>query len=305
MSKAIDSLTEDLVCEKYLNGISAKEITTIANCCLDTVYKIIKRRGLQTNNSRIENMIDQRYLDGLNGSEIADEIGCCSETVYNILKKHDVQRRPRELCLRKYNLDVNFFNKINTEEKAYWLGFITADGAIVNSRLNIKLSSKDRVHLEKLSNSLSTDQPIYDRLSGRKGKMHKSSYLCISSKIIVEDLKNYGIVPRKSLSEEFFNCSAELQRHYMRGLFDGDGSIGKVKYGWKLSMCGSKNLIHDFRDYLVNSLKVTPQKLRNQKNLWYLYVGRKTDIRTVLNYLYQDSTISLDRKFSLYKQVIS
>jgi hypothetical protein len=305
MSKTIYSRTEDLVCEKYLNGISAKEITEIADCCLDTVYKIIKRRGLQTNNSRIESMIDQRYLDGLNAVEIAEELGCCPETVYNLLKKHNIPRRPRELSLRKYNLDVNFFSKIDTEEKAYWLGFVTADGAIVNSRLNVKLSSKDRIHLEKLSNSLSTDQPICDILSERKGKLHPSSYLCISSKIIIEDLKKYGVVPRKSLREVFYNCSDELQRHYLRGLFDGDGSIGKVKYGWKLSMCGSKDLIHEFRDHLVNSLEVTPQKLRNQKNLWYLYVGRKTDVRTVLNYLYQDSTVSLDRKFSLYKQVMS
>ena len=202
-------------------------------------------------------------------------------------------------------MNVNYFGEIDSEEKAYWLGFITADGGIVNSRLTIQLSSIDRTHVEKLANQLDTNQPIFDRSCERKGKFHKVSYLCVSSKLIVEDLKKYGLTPNKSTREIYYNCSEELQRHYLRGLFDGDGCIRKIKYGWLLAMCGSHDLIHSFRNHLVNSLGVTPQKLRKQKNLWYLYFARKADVRTVLNYLYQDSTVSLDRKFSLYEQVAS
>lgn len=294
---------ENLICEQYQAGLSAKRITLIADCTLDTVYKVLKRRGIQTNNLRIENLVIQKYDSGLNAIEIANQLGCCKNTVYNLLEKKNIKRRPRELCLRKYNLDVNFFNKIDSEEKAYWLGFVTADGGIVNSRMTVKLSSRDRNHLVKLANSLKTNQPIYDIEGERKGKVHKSSYLCINSKTIVDDLKRYGITPNKSLKEKYYNCGRELQRHYMRGLFDGDGSIGKLKYGFKITMCGSESLIFDFHNHLSSELNVVSQKIRCQKGLNYLTFGKKQCVRLILDYFYRGSTINLERKFMQQQEV--
>lgn len=305
MSKTIKQDVQDAICEKYLSGVKAKEIANLLCVCVDTVYQVIKRRGIKTQRKQIESVVDEKYLSGSNATEISEELGCCPETVYNLLKKHNIHRRPRELSLRKYNLNVEYFKEINSEEKAYWLGFITADGGIVNSRLTIKLATKDKSHLEKFVGDLETDQPIFDIFSERKGTLNASSYVCISSKLIVNDLKKYGIVPNKSLREVYYNCVSDLQRHYLRGLFDGDGSIGKVKYGWLTTMCGSNELIHEFKNHLVKKLNVKPQKLRCQKNLWYLSFGKKNDVKLILDYLYGNSNISLDRKLNLYKQVIS
>jgi transposase len=293
---------QDAICEKYLSGLKSREIAQLFGVCIDTIYQVIKRRGIKTQRKQIESVVSEKYLCGFNAIEIAEELGCCKDTVYNLLKKQNISRRPLELSLRKYDLNVSYFNKIDSEQKAYWLGFITADGGIVNSRLTIKLATKDKSHLEKFVAELETDQPIFDTISDRKGTLTASSYICISSKLIVNDLKKYGIIPNKSLREVYYNCSSDLQRHYLRGLFDGDGSIGKVKYGWLTTMCGSNGLINEFKNHLVEKLNVKPQKLRCQKNLWYLSFGKKNDVKLILNYLYGNSNISLDRKLNLYKQ---
>lgn len=244
------------------------------------------------------------YNQGLIASKIANMLDCCKDTIYNVLKHFGISRRPRQLALRRYSLDLTFFKSINTESKAYWLGFVTADGGIVNSRLTVNLARRDRVHLEKLRQSLKTDQPIKDRDSFRKGKNSPASYLAISSKPLVDDLAFYGVVPRKSTREKYYQCSGDLSRHYLRGLFDGDGCLGKTKFGYRLTFCGSKEMVNAFAEHLIGKLNVVKQKMRKQKKLWYVYFGRKSDINKILNYLYADATLYLNRKHSQYNRFV-
>ena len=152
---------------------------------------------------------------------------------------------------RKYNVNDVYFNKIDTEEKAYWLGFLLADGCIHErdgqDRLSLVLGIKDKNHLEKFKKSLSFEGPIidYTKKSGLFiGLIH--SYIRITSQLLVNDLAKVGCMPRKTLTLEFPIIYDELRHHFIRGYFDGDGNFQSDANHHQIRCCSrSKQLIND------------------------------------------------------------
>ena len=88
------------------------------------------------------------------------------KTIYDIIKRNGIKK----VGNKKYQVDDNYFNLIDTEEKAYWLGFLYADGYVRmkdsrSGQLKLKLSSKDRDHIILFNKCLSSNYPIKDYLS--------------------------------------------------------------------------------------------------------------------------------------------
>lgn len=135
--------------------------------------------------------------------------------------------------MKKYSYDENYFENIDTEEKAYWLGFIAADGSIGETcGLEISLSYKDIDHLYKFANNIGAE---IDIISTRMVKEYKVCRIFINNKKIINDLSKYGIIRNKGYKLDFPNfLNDEMLKHYLRGYFDGDGSIstnGKNRNG--------------------------------------------------------------------------
>ncbi len=131
---------------------------------------------------------------------------------------------------RKYSLDrEDFFEIIDSPEKAYWLGFIAADGGLRSPehgggrRLTLNLSAKDKSHLILLNSVLGSSRP----LRRWKSKGPNGGYrLSISSAKMCRDLESHGIIPRKTFSlEPPTGIPSRLNLHFIRGYFDGDGSV--------------------------------------------------------------------------------
>ena len=196
----------------------------------------------------------------------------------------------------KYTFSRDYFKEIDTEEKAYWLGFIAADGCIGTNRNTIRVDLKvaDKNHLEKLRTSISGNQPIVEAHGGA------SAYIDMNSKGMVEDLLQYGLTPNKSLTLNInFDLIPEpLIHHFIRGYFDGDGSINyytRAPYWydeWELSFVSTQAVLLKFQEYFNK-----PHKLFTcGKNFRFCYKS-KQDIKEVLEYMYQDASIYLDRKY--------
>ena len=128
---------------------------------------------------------------------------------------------------RKYYLNnPNYFENINTEEKAYFLGFIAADGCIYDPKdsrqtiIRIGISKTDKEILEKFQKELGTNKPITEIVRNNK----EYSSLEISSQIIGDDLKELGLTPRKTYKKTWVELdNIFLQNAFIRGYFDGDG----------------------------------------------------------------------------------
>ena len=196
----------------------------------------------------------------------------------------------------KYHFQRDYFKVIDSEQKAYWLGFIAADGCVGThmNTVRIDLKSTDKTHLEKLRSSIHGDQPI---VSSHRGA---SCYLDMNSKDMVQDLIRYGITPNKSLTLDinFDLIPFDLLHHFIRGYFDGDGSINyytRAPYWydeWELSFISTAKVLLKFQE-LFNK----PHKLFACGNNFRFCYKSKQDIKEVLEYMYQDATIYLDRKY--------
>lgn len=207
--------------------------------------------------------------------------------------------------LLKFN--NKFFDKIDTEEKAYWLGFLYADGAISKDGRNIvelSLKSSDINHLEKFKSSL-----------GFKKEKHifQDDIRCrieIVDKHTRQQLIFLGCTPRKSLTLTFpteEQVPFYLLPHFLRGYMDGDGSVylgkqknknGTVKEFPRLSILGT----HNFLSNAIEKMNWPIAKIRQPSGA-YAVEWAHHKAKYILDTLYQNATIYLDRKMEKYQYI--
>lgn len=211
----------------------------------------------------------------------------------------------------KYTISQNFFEKIDTQEKAYILGFISADGCVHKTSLIINISNNDIEILEKIKENIGSTHPIKisaERKSILNGKIIKSGKMAalrIVNKKISIDLFNLGIVPKKSLTLKFptnDQVPNNLIRHFIRGYFDGDGSVFKSKKCncLRIRFCGTYDFLLSIKGFLENNL-IKSNKITKNHNIFEFGIGGKKNINKFYNFLYKDSTIFLQRKKNIFK----
>lgn len=252
----------------------------------------------------------------------------------DINKFNDVQKTEKQvrgkarimgLSKKLHKLNREFFNEIDTEEKAYWLGFIYADGWIsimdnqkdnrTSYELGIEVSIVDTEHLQKFAKSLEYDtvkiskkknEPVsVKQPNGSYSKGNKitfSSTMRVYSKQIVLDLASQGVVERKTDSDIFPEVERHLFKHFLRGYFDGDGCI---TIGKKMNQChitsANPEILYYIKEKLENSFGIVMGNIYSEHEKKYrLYVSKKDDVLMFLEFMYQDSCVYLDRKYKLY-----
>ena len=260
--------------------------------------------------------ITKLYKEGKNGKEISSLLGFkYHQPVYNYFKKMGWPRIGKH-GKKTYKIDENFFKCINTESKAYILGFICADGHIERDRLSIILSIKDRDILEKIRSALHSNHPIkiVYRLNPYKKSNNKILTLVtlmIGSVELVKPLFNMGLTSNKTytLNGDILKYVPKyLMRDFLRGYFDGDGSIvfgRKYSSGYKynINVCGNKEfLLKSFQVYFPTSNKLYKDLYSKQCYVWK--VSKKDKVRDLMHYLYYNSSISLQRKYNEFRKIM-
>lgn len=240
------------------------------------------------------------YSNGDSIAKIAKHYEVGTSCIKRILKKNNVNIINRQNVAK---MNESVFEVIDSEEKAYWLGFIYADGYISNGEFGVHLSIKDEEHIKKLKSFLEFTGNI------RYKKSTQSCGIAFRNKKIIGDLKKLGVVERKSKVLTFpteAQVPQYLIRHFIRGYVDGDGYVGFNKNGLcRLSILGTESML----DGIIKAMGFKKLKIRKaNKNgcdevkeiEWGgLYVF------DYLSQLYNDSTIFLDRKQSKIKESIN
>ncbi len=216
---------------------------------------------------------------------------------------------------RKYNLNESIFEKISSEEQAYWLGFFTADGCITENKIRITLAEKDYPHLL-----------LWKKFTGWEGKdyYHKDTKaweVYFRSTKIKNDLSLFGIRPRKTFTVRFLYdmLTKDLTAHYVRGIFDADGCITKqtrkvikpsgktyLYAGGEFSIEGNTEFLKDLqRIVFVNNLHLPMTSLNySRKRIARIRYGGIDQLATIYHYLYDGSTIYLERKRYLFENIL-
>ena len=184
------------------------------------------------------------------------------EDNYPLYNNHISNRRIRH----------TFFDTIETELQAYLLGFYAADGSIDEKRktLRVHLQSGDSEIVYLFKDSISPDARTFTVaphiVTGRNGmkvNAHASFGVDITSSKLCNALVDLGIGYNKSVAElKIPSIPEDLVKHFIRGYFDGDGSVSKYAKNIKVNFTGCTNFITSLRDYLA-SIKVVPQNKLN------------------------------------------
>lgn len=205
---------------------------------------------------------------------------------------------------QKYNVNHTYFDNIDTEEKAYWLGFIMADGCVYKQentyRFQVNLSTIDINHLEKLNKAVDSTYKVISK--DYRGDLISS--LRYNNKEFCESLIKQGIVPRKSGREQIPQSIPEnLLRHFIRGYFDGDGCLYIYPDNKRatLSFVSSLDLVSNIKT-IIESIEgyVAPKAIVQRGKAYYIQVSNLDTISKMYEYLYKDCTIFLDRKKILF-----
>jgi hypothetical protein len=243
-----------------------------------------------------------KYSNGTSYCSIAREYSVNEETVRKLLIREGVYVGRG---VRRYSINESFFEKIDTEAKAYWLGFISADGHVGDYELRIQLGAKDKDHLRKFKESIKAEHPISE-LSGQCGT--PVVRICVGSKKLSKSLRRLGLDSNKTFNIKPCDRVPEnLLRHYWRGVVDGDGWILKRKTGWDLGLCSaSHEFLEGFREFIINHIPNYSGKVKqDKKTLYRLRCNGISMPRQMASILYYNSSVYLDRKKVMAEQAVS
>lgn len=229
-----------------------------------------------------EPTIVELYKQGKNQHEIASLYGTYNTTIRRILLRNGII--PRNQSEAQVSVKENPFNKEN-EESYYWLGYLIADGCVGKDNRVIINTNKDPEHLAKYGKYI--NKPLRSYYNKKYGVWEYSVFF--NNKSIVKELMQMGIMPNKSLNLEL--CFP-LNRHILRGVFDGDGSVSvnksvTITSGSELFI---KQLGNFFEDHNIRYSIVIDKR----GNVCYnLYIKDKQRFYSLL---YDNATIYLERK---------
>ena len=176
-----------------------------------------------------KNIIDLYQNKNMSTVKIGKKYGCSHKKIAKVLESYNIPRTG--ISRRKYRINENFFDKIDNQDKAYILGFLYADGCNYKPKQTVSMSlqEEDFDILEKIRVCMGNEHPLeYIDYSNKHdfGYTYKNQYrMLIFSKHMCDSLDNIGMTPNKSLTLEFPMIDKELYRHFIRGYFDGDGSV--------------------------------------------------------------------------------
>lgn len=209
---------------------------------------------------------------------------------------------------KKYH-NSDYFKEIDSEVKAYILGYLIADGSIEESnrkdrpsklvRLRFGCVSEDDEILKLIQSEIAPDNKL--RYYQPKGNRKKTTILQICDKDLINDLRTlYNVQPRKTYHQdfEFPNIPIKYERDFIRGFIDGDGSIGRHHFSM---ICNSLKFAEQIRDKVIATIPELKWHIykENRKitDYWSLHFSMNLKVsHLIYDYLYKDATVFLERK---------
>ena len=277
------------------------------------VLIIMNKKNLKKLSKEI---LEYEYKNCGSMQKMADKLEVSVDSIYKYMKLHNVEYERK--YKGTYYCNNNFF-KDESAESFYLAGFIAADGSVQYRKyskiLKITLSKKDIDHLEKIKKILESNHPIKE-YTVKKSKLVDSNHECvelqIANKNIVEDLAKFNIIPNKTKIYEMpeWLLSHQFLNHFMRGYFDGDGTItycglgkGRKILQLNFSILGTEKFIQQYREILSKNCNTNCVKIINHHSIYKIGYSGNNIVKNIYDFLYKDQTICLQRKMLKYNYI--
>lgn len=257
-----------------------------------------------------KNIIED-YLSNLSLRQLELKYNVTRATISKYLEEKQI-KQSKGNHYRKYFHMENFFEDIDNEKKAYWLGFMFADGYIINKEnrygqdaFGITLAEDSLDTLEKFKKDIEASNPInWD--NSKKGQ--RQCKINLTSQKTVNDLIDKGCFKQKSLIlEPPKKVPENLIPHFIRGFFDGDGSI--IKYErtetstiFQINITSTYEMVKWIKDY-IGMGQIIPERRREQT--WYFTLGGNQQVIKFYHLLYENATVWMDRKYNRFQELLN
>ena len=220
--------------------------------------------------------------------------------------KESVIKNRKMLAERAYNfrhrVNHKAFDPPMTPEKAYWIGFLLADGCVYDNRIVLGLNARDESHVKLFQKFVQGEYYSICRTASNNASTFKFVSKHMSGRLV-----KYGIVPCKSLTECFGAGIAELlMSHYVRGVFDGDGSVHmdsrpRIIVQITAGEFFCSKMIDELNKHNIHSIGPYASKSRA-----FSVQVQNSNAKQFLNWIYAGSTedTRLSRKFKKYRDII-
>lgn len=311
---------KDNIIADYLAGMTGVELGKKYGYHNSTVSKWLHKWGVSRGRKSVKrdkiehSVVNDFKTNNFYCEDLAKKYDVDVHTIYSILDEYNL---PREHTGIKSKCNEDYFMTIDNPNKAYLLGFITADGTIANGRLSIEIHEKDAELLTFFAEEINPDVKISNincvtsTVSNTNHKKYitqkHNRRIAFGSKKLGESLAKYGIVQNKSKTITRVPCElipSDLLPFYFRGLIDGDGCIHKN--GGVSIYSGSLPFIQNVQSILINELSLSQLKIYHGTSYFITWTS-KTDRQKLYNYLYKDlnDTYYLPRKYVRLKNSLN
>lgn len=257
--------------------------------------------------------VDNQLVELVNQNKSARQIAKILNIGYTT-----VHKKLRKLGLNLYNFhnelkfDNTVFDVIDTEEKAYWLGFLYADGYVSKNPQNhveLSLKGSDYLHLEKFKTFLKHSSPIKLGKAKCQGKEYSRCRFCVTNQYFKKRLVELGCTPQKSLTLKFpnieiFKCK-NLVYDFIRGYVDGDGCLTYTSSGrLNIEIIGTKEFLEGVVLYLPQFKNPLNKDKRHLESNTFFMTCTANKADEVANILYKNATVYLNRKYERYCRLV-
>lgn len=293
------------IIELYNDGHNTVQTGLLLGRSDSTVGSYLKKCGLKPiGKKRLltaddEQHICELYLSGLTSKEIYNEyyinkVGC-EETIQKVVRDNGIARKGGY----KNILNHNYFEIIDSPEKAYFLGLLLTDGNVHYDKrkgnrqpsIQIALNGSDVGILEKFKKELSAD----NKISIYKNNGRFECVFIVHSLKMASDLEKYNIIPRKTFAiSEMPNVPLQYARDLIRGIFDGDGTVYTLTKDKKLrfGFYGTHNLIQNIIDFLHDEINLPLNKITDKETVSFITFGKLEQIYAFYNYIYYSPNVT-------------
>lgn len=333
-------MEKQVIIDYTQNYLTVKEILKKYKIGQDKFYSILKDNGVERIDkqeaiymrsarkhgysgtmSQLEQEVIDIYNDGNGQAKTGREFGISADGVKFILKKHNIHIRNQQEATALSNENRRFYSVnddyflTQSHNMAWLLGFIASDGNVSkdNNRIKISLSSVDKEILEKIKEELEIEANIKDYVTNNGFYV---SELCWPSRKHKQTLANYSIIPNKTfLLKPPYGLEEEYHIDYVRGCFDGDGSISLIKNSngrgqgnirFQIASATEEILewiLDVFERYGITRPKIQVQIKPSGTPLYYFQYSSVMS-RKIYHILYTPNSLRLERKYQHYTEVV-
>lgn len=312
-----NNIVQDVIKKYNDSSNSIKYIRDHFNISDRTLYRILNQHNID---KRAKSIDEQTYIDAIkyhmDGNRMKDtckKFNISQASIHQYMKKNNIVYFSNKG--RKRNFNQNYFERIDTQDKAYWFGFLYADGSVTKSnsydtkpnRLSINISTKDIEILENFLIDIDSENikiETYQPNESTYGNS-KMSRVTLNSIKLCSDMLSNGFRKKSILANSlvFDYIPESLHRHFIRGYFDGDGSIsatGKVMFAGNKEFMNKIDSILKENNTIKKSYLHTYNDHRKDKS-YTLSLSTAYGFReTFFNYIYKDANRFLDRKYNRF-----